>query len=180
VHAPPLQLQRQIMNKTNILAVLTAVAALTVSGCANNNKEVSFKSGGMTHTFAEGQGSVPKDFPLPIYPQASTTGSVSAQADQASDESKFLILSSDDPYDKVGAYYKKELASAGWTIETVQTLPKLINIAATKNPYDANVMLSNDGAKTTISLAVSRTAGAEIPTPSAEQYVPDQLTPPTD
>jgi hypothetical protein len=41
-------------------------------------------------------------------------------------------------------------------------------------------MLSSEGQKTTINLAVSKTAGTEIPTPSAEQYIPDKLTPPTD
>jgi hypothetical protein len=164
---------------------LTTTAITTVlitASCAGNDKEVSYKSGGMTHTFAEGQGAIPKDFPLPIYPAASTTGSVSAETtDQASEDAKFLMLSSDDSYDKVGDFYKKQLAAAGWKVETVQTLPKLINIAATKDKYDANVMLSSDGQKTTISLAVSKTGGENVvPTPSAEDYVPDKLTPPTD
>jgi hypothetical protein len=168
--------------RQNLLRLMTTAVCtvLITAACAGNEKEVSFKSGGMTHTFAEGKDAIPKNFPLPIYPAASTTGSVSAETDQSAEDAKFLMLSSNDSYDKVGEFYKKELAATGWKVETVQTLPKLINIAATKDAYDANVMLSSDGQKTTISLAVSKTGGENVVTPPAEEYSPDSLTPPTD
>src|SRR5439155_18542962 len=134
---------------------------------------------GMTHTFAEGQGSVPKNFPLPIYPGSSTTGSVSAETADAGDDAQFLMLTSNEPAEKIADFYRKQLPSGGWKIENSQTVSNTINISASKDPYDAAVMVSSDGSQTRISLAVSKNTG-DITTPSGDQYVPDKLTPPTD
>ena len=87
------------------------------------------------------------------------------------------MLSSEDPYDRVGDYYQQNLKSNGWKIDKVQTFPKLINIAASKGELDANVMLSSDGKKTTISLAVSKNTGPASPEDSSANYTPDKLTP---
>ncbi|MBI4534358.1 MAG: hypothetical protein HY711_10480 [Candidatus Melainabacteria bacterium] len=158
------------------------MSTVLVAGCTSSNKEVSFKSGGMTHTFAEGKGSVPAGFPLPIYPGSSTTGSVSAEADKAVEQTKFLMLSSADPPDKVSAFYQSQLKATGWTVENLQTLPQLVSIAATKGDLEANVMVSVDVDKTTISLGVSKGVSLEASKgPSSDEtYTPDKLTPPTD
>lgn len=78
-----------------------------ISGCSNDGA-VSFNSGGMTQSFAEGKDSVPKDFILPVYPGATATGSVSADGNDQ-EQSKFLMLSSTDSLDKVSEYYQSSL-----------------------------------------------------------------------
>jgi hypothetical protein len=136
----------------------------------------------MTHTMAEGKDAVPKDFPLPLYAGAVPTGSVSAQG--ADDEqTKYLILSTSDSIDKVSEYYQGELKNTGWNIENVQVTPKLVSISATKKDkdLDSNVLIADDGGKTTISLQSTKSVEIkkedEEPT---ENFSPNKVTPPTD
>ena len=167
-----------VTSRTSIVAV-ALLASLATCACGSSNKEVSYKSGGMTHTFAEGQGSIPKNFPLPIYPGSSTTGSVSAETSENSEDAQFLMLTSKEAPEKIADFYRKQLPSDGWKIENSQNIQHTINISATKDPYDAAVMLSSDGTQTRISLAVSKNTG-DFSTPSGDEYVPDKTTPPTD
>jgi hypothetical protein len=153
-------------------------AAIFVCACGNE-KEVTFKSGGMTHTFAEGQDATPKDFPLPIYKGAVATGSVSAEGDN-NEQSKFLMLSTADPLDKVSEYYQRELKGRGWQIENVQTWAKLVSISAKQKDLEANVMLADDGGKTTISLSAGRAVEDKTEESDAENYKPEKLNLPTD
>src|SRR5215813_7273587 len=64
-------------HRTSLLAG-TAVAALVLAGC-NSAKEVSYKSGGMTHTVAEGENAVPKDLAGLVFTGATPVGSVAAE-----------------------------------------------------------------------------------------------------
>lgn len=158
--------------------ISVVMTVFCLSACGGGDKQVSIQSGGMTHTFAEGDNSVPPDFPLPLYPEAKPTGSVSAATANASEDSKFLILASKDPMDKVGDFYQGKLKDDGWTVLNVQTLPKLTNISANKDQLDANVMLSSDGKQTTISLSVCR--AAEDQTTSTDNEAPNKTVPATD
>jgi hypothetical protein len=174
-----------IENMTNAQRTLVLLAGITVSwtmlGGCSSEKQVSYRSGDMTHTISEGKEAVPKDFPVPIYPKSTTTGSVSAQTDALDENAQFLMLTSDDPYDKIGQFYEQEFKAKGWKVENVQSLPKLVSIAATKDELDANVMLSSDGKKTNISIAVSKNSDKDPIVPDSTQvYTPNQLTPPTD
>ena len=65
--------------QTNHKLTLALVAFVVFAAGCSNDKEVSYKSAGMTHTFSEGKDAVPKDFALPLYPGAQPTGSVSAE-----------------------------------------------------------------------------------------------------
>jgi len=159
------------------LAVITCL----FTACGGSDQKVSFQSGGMTHTFAEGQGAVPKDFPLPIYPNATTTGSVSAEGDKEVEHSKFLMLSSSDSVEQVSKFYQDELKVTGWKVDSPQESGNLVNISASRGDYEANVMVSNDGTRTTISLALSKgSEAAHEPESNAGDYTPNKLTPPTD
>ncbi len=169
----------KIAATTSGMALLSATILL--AGCGAGNKEISFTSGGMTHTFAEGQGSIPKDFPLPIYPKATTTGSVSAQGGDDAERSRFLMLSSTDPADRVSAFYVDQLKSRGWKVDTRQRTGNLVNLSAAREDMDANVMVSSEGGKTTISLAVSKgSAEGAAPVEDPSKYEPSKVTPPTD
>lgn len=170
---------------TNARSTLVLSASLLLSftflSSCSSDKQVSYKSGGMTHTISEGKDAVPKDFPVPLYPQSSPTGSVSAQTDTLDENAQFLMLTSGDPYKQVGAFYEKELKAQGWKIEEQQSLPGLESIAASKGELDANVMLSGDGKKTNISIAVSKNTDKEPVVPDSSQtFTPNQFTPPTD
>ena len=168
--------------RTASFIVLGAISAVSLSSCGNQ-KEVSFKSGGMTHTFAEGQDAIPKDFALPIYPGATTSGSVSAGGEDQ-EHSQFLMLSSNDPMDKISEFYQSQLKDKGWEIDKVDTSPKLVSIDAHKDKLQANAELveDSDSDKTTISLQVSQQSDnpKDDSEAAAENFKPDKVTPPTD
>jgi hypothetical protein len=157
------------------------LVATLCTACSSDNGEVSFKSGGITHTFSEGPGSIPKGFPLPLYPNSTTTGSVSADGGSDSERSKFLMLASKDSVEKVSRYYLDELKSSGWKVESPQSSGKLINLSASQADMEANIMVSGEAGKTTISLSVSRIADGSDPQPEdSAHYEPNKVTPPTD
>lgn len=168
--------------RTASLLVLGAISAVSLSSCGNQ-KEVSFKSNGMTHTFAEGQDAIPKDFALPIYPGATTSGSVSAGGEDQ-EHSQFLMLSSNDPMDKISEFYQSQLKDKGWEIDKVDTSTKLVSIDAHKDKLQANAELAedSDSDKTTISLQVSQQSDnpKDDSEAAAENFKPDKVTPPTD
>ncbi len=168
--------------RTTSLLLVAAISAVSLSSCGNQ-KEVSFKSGGMTHTFAEGQDAIPKDFPLPIYPGATTSGSVSAGGEDQ-EHSQFLMLSSNDPMEKISEFYQAQLKDTGWEIDKVDTSPKLVSIDAHKDKLQANAEMveDSDSDKTTISLQVSQQSDnpKEESEAAAENFKPDKVTPPTD
>jgi hypothetical protein len=157
------------------------IALALLAGCGQNASEISFKSGGMTHTFAEGKGAVPKDFPLPVYPNSTTTGSVSAEGGSNDERAKFLLLASKDPVDQVSKYYADELKAGGWKLEGEQKTGNLVNLSASQGAIEANVMVSGGEGNTTISLSVSKnTDGAPAQSGDAQNFEPNKLTPPTD
>jgi hypothetical protein len=125
----------------------------------------------------------PKDFPLPIYPGATTSGSVSAGGEDQ-EHSQFLMLSSNDSMDKISEYYQGQLKDKGWEIDKVDTSPKLVSIDAHKDKLQANAELveDSDSDKTTISLQVSQQSDnpKEDSEAAAENFKPDKVTPPTD
>lgn len=155
-------------------------AALVCSGCASN-EQVSFQSGGMTHTFSEGKEAIPKDFPLPIYPKATATGSVQAEGGSDRENSRFLMLASKDSVSDVSKFYLDKLKENGWKVDSQQGSASFVNLSASQSDLEANVMVSGDGAKTTISLAVSKAAAAEgASAGNPSDFVPNKITPPTD
>jgi hypothetical protein len=162
---------------------------LLLSACASNDAEVSFKSGGMTHTFVQGEAAT-KNFPLPLYPKATAVGSNSASGD--SDDEHFMMLSSSDPGSKISDFYLQQLKAAGWSAETSGIIPAApadkgnaanvsapVMIIAHKPGFEANVMISPDDKQTAITLSVSKESN-EKPKLSGKEFTPDKLNPPTD
>jgi hypothetical protein len=171
-----------LLNRSNHAKALI-VAALSpaiLASCANQ-KEVTYTSGGMTHTISEGKDAVPKNFPLPLYPDATTSGSVSADG-QDQEQSQFLMLSTADSLDKVSEFYQSKLKDSGWQLDKVDAGDKLVSIDAHKDKVQANASLVDDGGKTTISLQLSRISDnpKDESEAAAENYKPDKVTPPTD
>jgi hypothetical protein len=159
--------------------LLCLLPVFAICGCSNNG-EVTFKSGGTTQTFAEGKTSVPKEFEALVYPQSTTTGSVSADGDNQ-EQSKFLMLSSTSTPEVVSNWYQTELAKQNWKVDKVQGMPKLISITGHKDDTDVNVMIAEDGGKTTISLQAGKQGDTvNDDKEPAENYAPDKVNPPTD
>ncbi|HEY9785029.1 MAG TPA: hypothetical protein V6D17_06465 [Candidatus Obscuribacterales bacterium] len=176
--------QFAVDGKRSIMAVLLTTtlfssAALSLSACGGNDKQVSYKSGGMTHTIQEGEGAVPQEFSKLIYPNAQATGSVSAEGNDQ-EQSKFAMLSCTTPVDDVSKWYQDQLRENGWEITNVQPLPKMVSISAKKGEVEMNVMIADDGGKTTISLSLGKTIEATPDESEADNYTPDKVTPPTD
>lgn len=178
-----MELKEADMDSRALLPVLTITisAAITLTACGNNEKEVSFKSGGMTHTFAEGNSANTESFPLPIYPNAEPSGSVNAKG-EGDEHAAFMMLSSADELTKVSDFYAQKLKEDGWTLNATTTMPKMVNISASKKELEANVMLGRDSEKdkTTITLAVSKEPDVMPTITGNENYTPDKLNPPTD
>jgi hypothetical protein len=147
-------------------------------GCAQE-KEVTFRSGGMTHTLAEGNAGVPKEFEKLIYPNAVATGSVSAEGDNE-EQSKFLMLSCSDSLPMVSKWYQDALKTENWQVDKVQNMPKLVSISGHKDNLEINAMIAEDGPKTTISLSAGKQVDTSEDKEPSENYTPDKVNPPTD
>jgi len=159
--------------------IIGFVLLVSLQGCLQQ-QQVSFRSGGMTHTIAQGKSAVPKEFEALVYPDAVATGSVSAEGDN-DEQSKFLMLSSSNAVSTVSKWYQDELKVQNWQEVKVQDMPKLVSISGHKEDLEINVMIAEDGPKTTISLS----AGKQVDTSSEakepiENYTPDKANPPTD
>jgi hypothetical protein len=115
-----------------------------------------------------------------VYPEAVTSGSVSAEGDNA-EQSKFLMLSSSSSVPVVSKWYQSQLKSLAWQIDKIQEGADLVSISGHKADFEINVMISNDSGKTTISVCAGKQIdnGMEDKVPD-EHYIPDKANPPTD
>ena len=114
-----------------------------------------------------------------MYPTATVTGSVSAEGGSDDEHSRFLMLTSKDTVEKVRKYYIEQLKAGNWQLGSEQSSGSLINLTATQKDLEANVMVSGDGQKTTISLSVNKATNS-TPVPDSSNYQPNKVTPPTD
>lgn len=158
-----------------VMALTGSTALLTA--CGGSDKAVSFDSGGVKQTFTQGE--AVHDFPLPIYPKAKTTGSVESKGD-GDENSKFLMLTSDDGTEPISRFYQDSLKKDGWTVSQNSVLPSLVKIDAKKNDLEASVMISaGEGEKTSISLSLNKESKDATKMPVGN-FIPDKMNPPTD
>jgi len=156
---------------------LPLVACILVS--CGSGKDVTYKSGGMTHTIAQGEGSIPTEFKALIYPDAQATGSVSADGNDQ-EQSKFVMLQAKASGEDVSKWYQEQLQSNGWTVGNVQSSADVISITAQKKDIEMNVMIDEDQGKTTINLSLAKTVDHVPDESESENYVPSKVAPPTD
>lgn len=164
---------------SSAVTILIACVSVSLASCSAQDKNATFKSGGMTQTFAEGKDSIPKDLSELVYPGSTPTGSVTAE-DDAKEMSKYMLLSSSDSIEQVGNWYQEKLQKQGWAIDSTQTMPKIISISGHLKDVEINVTVGDDGGKTTISLQQGRSVDAPADEESIENFTPNQVTPPTD
>lgn len=165
------------MHLISLVVSLSLIFCLV--GCSQQ-QEVSYKSGGMTQTMAHGKNAVPQEFAELVFPDATTTGSVSAEGENA-EQSKFLMLSCSDSVANVAKWYQEQLKNQKWQIDKVQDMPKLVSISGHKDDLELNVMVAEDNNKTTISLSAGKQVdGSSEDKEAVQNYTPDKLNPPTD
>jgi hypothetical protein len=165
--------------RNRVKVALLAISTLTLAAGCGNPKEISYSSGGMTQTFSQGQ-NLPKDFALPVYPGATTSGSVAGN--NSEEETQFLMLTTPDTIDKVSEFYEDKLKATGWTVDSVQPQAKVTTIDAHKDKLSANIEIAEDSGKTTVSLSWGKSADniQDVGENASENYKPDKVTPPTD
>lgn len=161
------------MNKT-----LICIFALSILGGCAPRDQVSFNSGGMKQTISEGNKALDGNFPLPVYPGAKPSGSVSGETEGA-DSSEFLMVLTNDDADKVSLYYRSELKKQGWLMDRIDTIGQTVNFTCHKGTTEGSVMVSGDGKQTTVTLQAGRLMG-HISPPKDENFVPDKFIPATD
>lgn len=132
------------------------VSCIFLSGCGRHHGEVTFQTDGVTQTLRQGQIALRTGFPLPIYPRAQPSGSVSATSNQDHEEDRYLMLFSNDKLSRVEDFYRNALSKGGWKLKSQQQYPGMVNMTAQKADQEAGVMLTRSQDKITISLSVSR------------------------
>ena len=174
------------MRRNAAMPVITIAmsTAVLLTGCGGNEKEVSFNSGGVTHTFSEANAQATKNFALPLYPNAKAEG-VNTAKGAADEASGYMILKTPDKIEAVTSFYAEKLKAEGWTIDSNTSMPQLANISVSKNDLEGNVLLGVDeqSKETTITLAFNKEASGAAATSTgkdAQSYTPDKLNPPTD
>ena len=163
-----------------ILSAVLLLGALSISGCGND-KSVTFESAGMTHTFTEGQDSLPKDLQPLIYPGAQIAGSTSAQ-DKDGEHAAFMSLSTSDSLEQVSSWYEATLPKSGWTVDTSDTSqPAIVSISGHMKDVELNVLMAQDANKTTISISEGKAGeGEDVNEEEIENFTPNAVTPPTE
>ncbi len=168
--------QRISYQKVALLVLPMTIFCLTACG---NGKDVTYNSGGMTHTIAQGEGSIPSEFKALIYPDAQATGSVSADGNDQ-EQSKFVMLQAKASGEDVSKWYQEQLQNNGWTVGSVQNSADVISISAQKKDIEMNVMIDEDQGKTIINLSLAKTIDQVPDESETENFVPNKVAPPTD
>lgn len=164
-----------ILRRLALLIVLVGCFALLHS--CGDDKSVTFKSAGMTHTF--NQGDVTKELQPFVYPGATVIGSTSA-SDNDGEQSAYLSLKSTDTLEKVSGWYEDTLKKDGWKLDSDDTMPRMINLSGHKEDFEIAVMMSEDNASTTISVSQGRAIDKPVDEEEIENFTPNELTPPTE
>jgi hypothetical protein len=168
-----------LVNRVALSAVLT-VAVLSLTACGNE-KSVTYNSGGMTHTFSEGEKGIPKDLSVLIYPGAEIAGSTSAE-DKDGEHAAFVSLSTPDNLERVSDWYESSLQKNGWKIDNQDTSqPSIVSISGHQKDVEINVLVAQDANKTTISVSEGKSGeGDAVDEEEIEKFQPNSVTPPTE
>ena len=133
----------------------------------------------MTHTFSEGGEDLPSELKMFVYPDSIVAGATNAH-DEDGEQARFLSMSSTDSMEKVTGWYQNIMSKDGWTIDTTDKLTRMINMSGHKDDLEVNVVMAEDGKKTTISVSQGRAVDEPLDEREIDNFSPNELTPPTD
>ena len=169
----PVRLEKVTLSLVTFLFVL-----LLTQGCGNE-KKVTFKSSGMTHTFSEGGEDIPAELKLFVYPDGVVAGATNAH-DNDGEQARFLTMSTTDSIEKVTGWYQNTMSKDGWTVDSTEKSTRMINMSGHKDDLEVNVLMAEDGKKTTISVSQGRAVDEPLDEREIDNFNPNELTPPTD
>ena len=161
------------------LYLVTAFLFATSLQSCGNDKKVTFKSSGMTHTFSEGGEDIPKELKMFVYPEGVVAGATNAH-DKEGEQARFLTMSTPDSIEKVTGWYQNTMSKDGWTIDSTDKFTRMINMSGHKDDLEVNVVMAEDGQKTTISVSQGRAVDEPLDDSEIDNFNPNELTPPTD
>lgn len=169
------------MKYKNMALPAVLIFCTTLVCACGNDKSVTFKSAGMTHTFNEGDQGTPQEMKAYIYPGAQVAGSTAAH-DQEGENSTFLCLSSQDNLEHVADWYKNTLTQNGWKIDSQDSMmgQRTVSISGHQKDVEINVLMAEDGEKTTISVSQGKSVEDTPDEEEVEKFTPNEVTPPTE
>lgn len=139
-------------------SVVTLLSSLTVlgllSGCGNN-ADVDVKMDGTANM---GSQSLPDGWPddAPAYPGSTVSYSTSMNHPQTGKPGMAVVLSTRDTVSSASTYYKTELASRGWLVETAIEAGGTSIFSATKEGRLLSVIIVVAEGQTTITMAIEK------------------------
>ena len=134
----------------------------TIEEATEKEAEVDISEGGEKITveteegsFTVGKQELPENFPtdMPIYP-GSTILSTSSNADNT-----VVIFSTDDSVETVTDYYKKELASDDWEVETTASMANATLLGINKGELNGGIVINESDEETQIVIELEKTSG---------------------
>ena len=157
------------------LLTICASSAMFLFACAPS-KEVTYtsKDGQGKVTFQEGNASIPKDFPLPIYEKGKVSAGMTATSTSAQGGTQSVFIETSDSPSQVGNYYQSKLPTEGWTIESTNTMGVMIHMMAKKGNNQAQIIINKDEAKADgkTSIMLNITTNSSQSTEPAPQTIP--------
>lgn len=128
---------------------------------ADNSLTITSDEGTMSFGSTELPANFPKD--VPLYPQKTLTFSHVGSGEDA--DSASATFESDDSVDKVSDWYKSQLESNGWKIESTDTwgigAEKYVNYTAVKDERTLSIGVSFSE-KTLVTVTVYQTSSADL------------------
>lgn len=125
----------------------TPAGTTTVTG----DQIVSKDPTGQMTVKAGGSTAYPSTMPVQQYPNSTVIMTTDDKSDKAGTTKLSAMLNSKDSIDKIVAFYKAQLASAGYNIENEQSGGSMANLYAKKGEQQINVSViggSSDGGNT--------------------------------
>ncbi len=149
------------MTKRSIAALVTSFAMLgLLSGCGSDADVDVNMDGTMDIETEEGTAkigaqSLPEGWPgdAPIYPGSAISYSASMNP-QTGEPSMAVVLSTKDTVSAAATYYKTELASKGWSVDTAMEAGGTSIFSATKEGSVLSLLIAGAEGQTTITMAI--------------------------
>ncbi len=147
-------------------SVVTLLSSLTIlgllSGCGNNADVDVLMDGAMEVETEEGTAkmgsqSLPEGWPddAPAYPGSTVSYSATVNP-QTGKPGMAVVLSTTDTMPVAAAYYKTELASRGWTVDTAMEAGGTSIFSATKEGSTLSLLIASAEGQTAITMAIEK------------------------
>ncbi len=151
------------MSRTSAGTLISSFAALALlSGCGSTTSVKTNVDGSMKVNTSEGTAtigtqSMPADWPedAPTYPGSTVAYSASTNPETGK-PTLAVVLSTKDTMAAAATYYKTELASRGWKVDTAMEAGGTSIFSATKEGRTISLLIASAEGQTTITMAIEK------------------------